>query len=62
MGGDINHVFGGKNLDNTHIGTLWKPMCDMPHFEIKDWKFLLHYIMNFEVFDNLVLELTPFLQ
>ncbi len=30
--------------------------------EIKDWKFLLHYIMSFEAFNNLVLELTHFLQ
>ncbi len=30
--------------------------------EIKDWKFLLHYIMSFEAFNNLVLGLIPFLQ
>jgi hypothetical protein len=30
--------------------------------EIKDTKFLLHYKMNFEAFNNLVLELTSFLQ
>jgi hypothetical protein len=28
--------------------------------EMKDMKFLLHYKMNFEVLNNLVLELTPF--
>jgi hypothetical protein len=28
----------------------------------KNRKFLLHYIMSFEFFNNLVLELTPFLQ
>ncbi len=31
-------------------------------FEIRDRKFLLCYKMNFETFNNLVLELTPFLQ
>jgi hypothetical protein len=31
-------------------------------FEIKDNFFLLHYRMSFEAFNNLVLELTPFLQ
>ncbi len=30
--------------------------------EIRDRKFLLHYRMSFEAFNNLVLELTPFLQ
>jgi hypothetical protein len=30
--------------------------------EIRDMKFLLHYKMNFEAFNNLVLELTPFSQ
>ncbi len=28
--------------------------------EMKDMKFLLHYKMNFEILNNLVLELTPF--
>ncbi len=30
--------------------------------EMKDKKIFLHYKMNFETFNNLVLELTPFLQ
>jgi len=30
--------------------------------EIKDWKFMLHYIISFKAFKNLVLELIPFLQ
>jgi len=30
--------------------------------EIRDRKLLLHYRMNFEAFNNLVLELIPFLQ
>jgi hypothetical protein len=30
--------------------------------EIRDRKFLLHYRMSFEAFNNLVLEFTPFLQ
>jgi hypothetical protein len=31
--GDIHHIFGGKNLDNTHIGSLWKPMYGIPHLK-----------------------------
>jgi hypothetical protein len=30
--------------------------------EIRDRKFLLHYKVSFEAYNNLVLELTPFLQ
>lgn len=30
--------------------------------EMRDTKILLHYRMNFEAFNNLILELTPFLQ
>ncbi len=30
--------------------------------EIRDRKFLLHYKISFEAFNNLILELTPFLQ
>jgi len=54
MGGDIHCVFGGKNLNNMHIGSLWKPMCGKPHLKIRDRKFLLHYRMSFEAFNNLV--------
>lgn len=30
--------------------------------EVRDRKILLHYRIIFETFDNLILELTPFLQ
>ncbi len=52
----------------------WEKPRQYPHWDfaetnvwhstpiIRDRKFLLHYIMNFEAFNNLVLELTPFLQ
>ncbi len=61
LGGDIYHIFGEKNLNNTHWDlvetNVWHSTLEM-----RDRKILLHYRIVFEAFDNLILELTPFLQ
>jgi hypothetical protein len=59
--GNIYHIFGEKNLNNTHWNfvetNVWHSTLEM-----RDRKILFHYRMNFEAFNNLILELTPFLQ
>jgi len=60
MGGNVHH--GWKKPKQythwDHVATnVWHTIL-----EIRDRKFLLRYKMNFEAFNNLVLELTPFLQ
>jgi hypothetical protein len=39
VGKDIHHVYGGKNLDDIYIGTLWKWMCGVPHSKWETWNF-----------------------
>jgi len=61
----IHLICGGKNLDNTHIGSLSKPICpNVWHttLEMRDYIYIYIYRMNSEAFNNLVLKLAPFLQ
>jgi hypothetical protein len=62
MGREIHHIFGGKKpKQHTHWDLVETNVWHTTP-EIRDRKLLLHYRMNFEAFNNLVLELTPFLQ